>query len=317
MASLASLGCNAIFGVDGLSFEPNGSAGSVTTTIGTGGTATGGGQGGNGTVGGNGGIGGAGGTTPPLVDRGLVVRYYIDEADQGQAPMALLDAAPNPVDLPITYTNELQFVQTSAGRALEWTTTQSTAVATNIVAGTKVVSALDGSTVATVEVVLHVSTPILDYARFLNLAIPGTLSARLALKIESATTRPAFDFNDAPGGNPDSHAVWEAPLGPAARAVTHVLCDTTQANAAGKLRFFLNGVEAPPASMPVHTIEALAMSSALDLSGANMSLALGNNAQADRPMAGRLHYAAVYNVTLLASEIANNASVLLANDDRP
>ena len=52
-----------------------------------------GGTGAAGATGGAGGTAGAGGEPSGLVDGGLIVRYFIDEAASGQTPLHLVDAA--------------------------------------------------------------------------------------------------------------------------------------------------------------------------------------------------------------------------------
>ena len=46
----------------------------------------------------------------PLVDEGLLVRYFIDEADSGQVPTQLVDSAPSPLPLDLHYTTVMNFV---------------------------------------------------------------------------------------------------------------------------------------------------------------------------------------------------------------
>ncbi len=89
-----------------------GGSGGRDATSGGGGSGVGG-VGGSG-VGGSGvGGSGVGGNDPPifydgtLVDVGLLARYFIDEAGQGQGPSQLIDAAADPLNLTLSYVNAM------------------------------------------------------------------------------------------------------------------------------------------------------------------------------------------------------------------
>jgi len=92
-----------------------------------------------------------------LVDRGLIVRYFVDEAASGQGPSQLLDAAPSPLNLGITYSTALSFAEVASNRALNWTSGDAAGDARVSLGSTKINSALQGSTSGTIEVVVNVT----------------------------------------------------------------------------------------------------------------------------------------------------------------
>lgn len=239
-----------------------------------------------------------------LMGRGLLVRYFIDEAASGQRVDSLADAAPDPLELPISYAGgQPEFVESGGNRGLEWATESGEGMAISPVAGTKIESTLDGAATATIEVVVDpdaVGEP--GYTtRFVH--IGGSFATgRLVL---GATTTQGFvlRLNDA------TVTEWATPIGALGRSVVHLVVDASQAALEDRARLFIDGVEqaATVSSGP-------GAGETITLPGGE-SLVLGNEPNSFRSMDGTLFYAAIYDVALDETEITTNAALLLASDD--
>jgi len=193
-------GCLAILGV-GDEYTLGGGAAGAGAQAGSGGDTGGGGTGAAGATGGSGatgggtgamgatgggGQGGSGGNAPTLVDRGLLVRYYIDEAASGQTPQQLIDAAPSPLNLTINYTPSLTFTEVASNRGLHWALLGSSANARTTLDGTKILSGLNGHTTGTIEAVVDV-TAVGDGTR----ELPWLTIVLATLLVVPALARPA------------------------------------------------------------------------------------------------------------------------------
>jgi hypothetical protein len=312
-------GCNAIFGVDDLDFTPGapgggGGAGAVADGGGgSGGRAGAGGGGGAVGGGGAGGEGGAGGTGTALTDRGLVARYYLDEAASGMAPTELVDAAQEPLALPIVWSAGLQYTEASTGRGLTWQPGANNPGRAQAPLGPEKSVLLGGSTQATLEAVVTITGPVADIPRIMQLSPPQATSGALSLRVAD-TSNPGADFMDTTGGASDLSAEWESPL-LGSRAVLHVVIDTTAATPGERIKLYRDGLLAPAvvfSSLPIVPPE---QNTALDVAGCD--LVLGNRGTGDRPLDGTLHYFALYAVALTPAEVTANHALLSANDDTP
>lgn len=312
-AAVALVGCNAVWGIDELSFgsgtggmanaSSNGSGGG-SSTGGTAGAATGGSS-----------AGGSGGNAPSvLVDTGLVARYFIDEAASAQGPTEVLDAAPQPVALPIVYTAELSFSEVAGNRGLAFSMASAARVSRSI-DGTKLYALLHGKTTATIETVLDYPMPQASTARIVQFGPTAAGGGRLALRFEQQGGRVTLNLNDTSATITDS-AIFEPDLAGAGRIVIHAVLDTTQQLPADRIRLYVDAMPAPPAANPPNPLDPPTLGETIDL-GTGSFVTLGNRELADRPFVGVLYYVAVYAVPLTPAEIANNAAVLRADDDAP
>jgi hypothetical protein len=310
------MGCNAISGVGDYEF---GSPSTTSTAGGTGGTSTGtagsggapGGSGGTTSTGGTGGTGGAGaeggagGSAPTLVDRGLVVRYFIDEAGSGQGPSELFDAAPNPLDLALTYSADLAFTSVSSGRGLRWTANNSSGDARATITGTKFHTMLHGSTTATIEAVVDVTSVGGAYNHFTTVG-PGGNAGDLSLFTASNTTvRLAWDSATDIG-------TWTVPMTTAGRIVLQAVLDTSLATATDRTRLYVDGVAAPRASGTPP-----AQGSTVDLTPST-TFVIGNGVGSTTlSIGGTIFYIAYYAEALSLDDLSTNAELLAASDDTP
>lgn len=271
---------------------------------------------------GPGGSGGAGGSqsssttggAPPLhpgalVDEGLVVRYYLDEAASGTAPTHAVDAAPDPLDLLITYLDDttseqhVQYAEDAEGhRGLRFDAASHDGRASILIDATKLSSMLQGGTSVTFELVADIDDVDSSGSRLIHFGFDSdhTLSFET-----SRVTRLTLSIND-DGGN--SALLDHSAYG---RAVYHGVVDTTLADAAERAIFYVNG-----SRVQAVTAEGVDPNEALNLQTMR-HFVIGNREIGDRSIAGMIYYAAVYNVAFSPAEVLQNAQLLIVDDDTP
>lgn len=236
---------------------------------------------------------------PCLDDTGLVVRYFLDEADTGSAPPVALDATPNPLDLTLDYgpSGQMAYVEEAGQRGLAWPAVQTVGSASAPIDGTKVASAFQ--TELTLEIVVDVTsvTGLLSRVFWIGagqqpgrVAIAGNTTNQLQF-IEADAVRSTFPFTF--GGRRVLHAVYDSDAADPDKIVVYVdgavvTPTTTNPPGAGKLV----GV------------------------GTGASLYLGNRGGSDgRSFSGTLFYAALYDVAFTAARASAHATSLGASDD--
>jgi hypothetical protein len=251
------------------------------------------------------GSGGASG----LVDRGLLVRYYLDEADSGQAPTEALDAAPDPLPLPLTYTPGMSYASVDGHRGLSWNAIElsgraSAPTATNKLAG------LDGLEAATIESVVELSAVSSFNSRISHIGT-GSDSGIFTL----STGDPGIlNFFWRPGTAQDPPILAETyPVAfpTRGRVVLHLVLDVAAADAASRARLFVDAAEVSPmATTPPQAGQSIVLAP-------SDYFVLGNREEGMRSFVGVLYYSAMYTTALTDLEVQNNAAVLAANDDTP
>lgn len=305
-----------LFGVDDLHFESTGSAASgAGAEAGSAGPGVGGsGIGGSpsmGTGASTGGTAGAGAADPALVDSGLVARYYMDEAATGQAPLALVDMAPMPLSVPISYTGTLLgYVEVAGQRGLSWTT-QSTSRASIPIDAAKIHTLLHGTQTVTVEAVIDSPMLLPNSPRLVWIGpAGGTSDGQLSVLLQAGVGMPSVNFND-PNVNQDTASSTDTLAG-VGRVVLHVVVDTSQPLATDRARLYRDGLAMPLATGTVPPTQ----NATLDLGFGN-ELAIGNRGAGDRAFVGVVYYLAMYSIALSPADVANNAAILLGDDDTP
>jgi Concanavalin A-like lectin/glucanases superfamily len=315
--ALAASGCNGIFGIGDLSYDggvgggaTGGASSSSASDGGAGGAIAVGGAGG---LGGFGGAGGAGGALPMLSDRGLVARYWIDEAATGMPGFfdKLLDSATDPFDLPIFAAFALAWVEATTGRGLQWQAAGSFGMANESI-GTSKLAALEGSTTVTVEAVLTLDGLPPYYARILQISPPENVAARLGLRITTGGLL-SMDINDN-GGGVDHSGLWNPPLPVNDRIVLHAVMDTSGSAGQDRLRAYVDGVALTSISNFPEPVVPPAMEEALNF-GPSPYFAIGNRAQGDRGFVGTIHYLALYDSAFTPARVGAAASALAVSDD--
>jgi hypothetical protein len=276
-----------------------GGSGGAGTTAGAGGTSAGGTSTGGASTGGTGGGLGQG----PLVDRGLLTRYFIDEADAGQAPLALQDAAPNPLPLPMIYVPELTFATDGVNRGLECTAAGLSGRASIAVDGTKLVT-LHGSKTGTIEVVIDIDDVTGFNSRISHIGYESE-SGRFSLTTSSLSRlRLWLKGYDLAGD-------WPVPLDTLGRVVVHAVLDTSLPDPEDRTRLFVN-------ASPVARIGGTPpdLDEVIDLATGRHHV-LANREIGERSFQGRLYYAAMYTTALTEDEVLENTAILINDDDAP
>lgn len=242
-----------------------------------------------------------------LVSRGLLTRYFIDEATDGNGPTALEDLAPGPLPLAITYDGAGEFIDDAGHRGLRWNAITDNGKAAALLAEDgKVWQALDGSTLGTIEIVVDVDQ-FLDGSRLSHIGETED-SGVFTLRIDDPEGL-TFAWNNNSGGR----VAWNVDLVAAGRTVLHVVFDSGRTSAAERVRLYVNGVERPSASgVAPGRDEAIEL-----VAGSANVYSLGNREAGERGVAGTFYYASMYGAALDAAEVVHNYDILLDNDDGP
>jgi hypothetical protein len=250
-------------------------------------------------------------TSPTLVDRGLVVRYYVDEAASGTDPDQLLDAAPNPLNLDLAYDNA-EYVEVDANRGLRWPAEEEDGSATVKIDGTKIHSELDGATAATIEVVLAVAAVSSQGSRLTHIGDDGNLAGHFTLRsrgVDSVELQ-LQRADDSGGGTPVGR--WDVDFSGEGRLVLHLVLDTERPEQAERLRLYVNGRE----TAPHDDVEPPELGRAIELPS-DRYFTVGNRHSGSRSFEGTLFYAALYASALDPDEVAQNFELLIERDDQP
>ncbi len=278
---------------------------------------------GPGGAGGGGGQGGAAGTTSTggsgqggeplfhpgvLVDDGLVARYYLDEAAEGQSPTEALDAAPDPLPLAITYVNLgveefMTYLEDEDGnRGLAFAAIGHDDRASVAIDGTKISASLHGGKTVTYEVVADIQGVSLSTSRLSHIGLDTghTLSFET-----SSLTRLRFALNE--------HGTGAVPvnLPSLGRAVFHAVLDTAQTEPADRVRTYVNGGKQPIVTGTPPTLDEI-----IDL-GIGRHYVIGNREIGERTIKGAIYYSAIYSIPLTDEQILQNVALLLVDDDTP
>lgn len=240
----------------------------------------------------------------PLVDTGLLARWYVDEADTGKLVTSVLDSHPPTVDLVLLYeSGSPTYAEIDGNRGLSWPQVGLDGRAIVPIAGTKLLDDLGGAQQATFELVLGVKAVSGSTSRFLHFGT-GNGSGDFVI----GTDR--MDLIELRWNDAATVRNFDAAL-TSDRQVLHVVVDTTQAAPEDRFRAYLDGSELVSQDMA-----APVQGEGLPLQPSS-SLVLGNRADGQRSFRGTLHYAAIYLAAFDASDIKANAEALLISDDAP
>jgi hypothetical protein len=242
-----------------------------------------------------------------LDDEGVIVRYYLDEANDGNAPTHALDDIIPRLDLPHDWQETVSYaVDASGNRGLRWSRAEEDGGPRITVEGTKVRDRLEGKTTATIEFVANVrGVAEAGGSRFVAIC-HGDADVRLGLLSEDPH-QVWFRWR-----NGKNAAFWDVDLFNLGRAVFHVVLDTT-GDEDDRVRLYINGMKLPvikgggdwpTAGQPI------------DFHNSS-ELVLGNRPPGERSFEGVLYYAALYDVAFAENRIAHHVAVLSKSDDRP
>jgi hypothetical protein len=265
--------------------------------MGTGGMAAGGASAGGG------GLGGAWPQPLALVSEGLLARYHIDEAAMGTVPTELVDSAPNPNNLALSYEGELSYSEVSGHRGLSWSLIEQNSRASIALAGSKF-TGLQAENSATIEMVLELSAVSSSHTRLSHIG-EGSDSGNFTLSAPSITRAQLYT---SPGGR---IGMWQVDFVSLGRVVMHAVLDTAQADPEMRQRLYVNGAPAIRVGG-----DPIAQDAVIDV-GTTTHYVLGNRETGGRSGVGTIYYAAIYTDVLTDAEIVNNAAALLFDDDTP
>ena len=245
----------------------------------------------------------------PLVDTGLVCRYFIDEAASGTSPTAVDDKSSNAYDLDtINYgSGNMSYSEPSANqRGLESTATSGVQRAVHaITASDAVDTALDGSKVCTFEIVIRVDSFISDTRIFgINDRVGST--GKLILRAGSATTW-RFAIND---GSAITSIDWSLTT----RSVLHIVVDTAEATEGDRIKIYQDNV------LDITGQYSIAQNTTFSLSAGSSDLIAFNRENSgsfDASFDGELFYAAIYDGVLSSGDRTTNFNILTSDDDAP
>jgi hypothetical protein len=239
---------------------------------------------------------------PTLVDRGLVVRYFMDEAASGTAPANLIDSAPSPLSVPISY-GQASFIEENGNRGLHWPASQSTGKAETAFGSTKLISQLTPSSTVTIEVVAQITGAGTAGGGESQIAgLRGSNPDFMLTAIGSTDIRFFRPFGTEGGTWTNANNQQ--------RMVLHLVFDSNRTNASDRIVLFRNG---NPLAKSTGTAPNPGQTVGL---GSSDDLMIGNRQGQDRSIAGTIFYVAFYKEALDATEIANNVERLLADDDQ-
>lgn len=234
----------------------------------------------------------------PLKDRGLLARYYMDEASTGQSPSELIDSSPAALHLPITYASSLRFDQ-EGGRGLAFPTLNGDGRAQALIGGTSVGS-LKGTRSGTLEVVVRVTESTPTVSAIVHIGKSGQEGA-LSMWTDSGTIKL---------GHQDSYAAeWSVPT-LNERTTLHLVVDSTEASASARSHLYVNGTE-------VAANQSAVIGDSIIFLPGSPSLVIGNDVNGALGLVGKIYYVAIYAVPLGATEVTHNAQILAASDDQP
>ncbi len=249
-----------------------------------------------------------------LVDSGLLVRYYIDEAASGITPSHVLDASGvgSDMDLLINYgagATDLEYTEVGGNRGLDSKDKAGDQRADfNLASGDKVYDGIHGSQTATVEIKIDADSLNTSTSRIF--AINGRTGDAPQLGYTGSSTAVwTTYFNEI--------LIQRFNLG-AALSVFHLVIDTTLATANDRLLIYKDGVIQTPLSTP----GTITQNATFDLTtaGTNAQLIMLNRESSGsyaRSADGILYYAALYDSAFTQANVDTNEAILAVDDDTP
>ena len=244
-----------------------------------------------------------------LDNTGLIVRYYIDEAASGSSPTDVLDGSGvgSAFNLAIDYgSGNLAYTEASGQRGLVSSATTGTQRARKtLVAGDKIITALNTSKTATLEVVLDLTAFSASGGRIFGLNGRGGQNGSFMLRCIGTGVAWQLAVNDIQYDLAD--------FAETGRQVLHIVFDSANGTAANRLLYAVNGGTLTTATATMTLNEALTIDDTLDLILFNRE----NSGSWDRSVIGTIFYAALYSSVFTQGMVNQNYAVLTADDDTP
>lgn len=228
--------------------------------------------------------------------------YLFNEASSGTTPTLIDDTSTGtPANATITYGASGAWANIGAGDGLNYAATASAVTAA--LTGTKVQTAISGSLVATVELVVDSTLSASSYDEYFSL---HDNSGNVIVDVTINQVQGGLIFGVANAAGVIKYAV---PL--SGVYVLHVVVDTSQATAANRILVYVNGTPVTPS-----IIFQVPQNTAIDtgVNWANTVQSLGGFLGAQFPN-GLIYYAALYATALTSGQVATNAAALASNND--
>ena len=251
-----------------------------------------------------------------------IARYWVNEAASGQSPTTIADSEASPVNLSITYVSDTPaYTSIAAGRGLDFPTGNvdtAGAFSGTLSGGNKIFDALDGATQATMEVVVEITTAMLngDIADPINIFgvydFDGSddplgmfwWGNKLVVDYDGPSGYTAEEYNEATSGLSAGVHVF------------HYVLDTPNATQASRQRLYMDGNLLTPSAASTPTQDSTidiptATSHIVSLGGWQDYVDVGGG------FAAAIYYAALYDVALTDTQIDSQATALAASNDPP
>ncbi len=238
----------------------------------------------------------------PLVDTGLVVRYFMDEAASGTEPQSLIDSsgvAPQ-LNLPIIY-GQASYID-DGNRGLAWGTAGGNGKVEIGLGSAKLDSRLRRAQRLTIEIVVDIDGSGNAGAASELTGMRGGFPDFMLTAVNNGEIRFLKPFGTL-------GSTWPG-VDTGERMVLHMVWNTTLSTGADRIRLYKNGViqgkseDDPPAQGSTVGLVA------------SDDLIIGNSRAQNRSIAGTIYYVAYYDEPLSDGDIVNNAQRLLASDDQ-
>lgn len=244
-------------------------------------------------------------TNSGLFDRGLVARFFLDEARQGQDPASVSDSATN-LQIPIAYAGRDQpsFLTESGHRGLRWVAPGQGGVICRPVQGTPW-TALDGEAQATLEAVIDLEFGVTSGSRIVHVGYEEIWTIGLGYMHE--TFGLVLRINEHQNLR---EASWPVNLATQGRVVVTAVYDGSAAGESDRTRLYIDGER-----LGTDRVPPIPQNERIDLVQNQSSLCIGNRAIGERSPDGAIFYAALYRRALSDGEIRTHAQRLRATDD--
>ena len=245
-----------------------------------------------------------------MIDDGLIVRYWMDEATSGTGPTTLTDAGLGTnLDLTITYASAMVWTNESTGSGLlSENTTGDQRARKDVDLLDKYIALIHGGKVGTMEMVVKITDVSGSGGRIAHCEAKDGSDGSYSARGTSVDSLEVF-IRTATDGTVN-RATWD-PMDDL-RMVVHYVFNTAEATLADRIKIYTNGVEV------VETAGTITADDPIDMDEGGRELILFNRESSGsyaRSFAGVLYYYATYAVALDSQQVTSNYNRLILNDD--
>lgn len=253
----------------------------------------------------------------PLVSRGVLVRYFLDEAASGQAEPTVHDAIAPALDLTMRYdtANDPLWIETATGRGLSFPTIELDGGACSPIVGSKVRTTLASSTTGTIEVVVNLTEGSGNGSRLLHIGAEQNWGFSMGYSSDLGQP-PVIWFGGTYASTPAMNNIyrfWPVDLTTMGRKVLTVVYDASAADDTDRARLYIDGVfmafDATRSQGRLIINDTIAVND-------DQYICIGNRFVGVRTPVGSIAYAAMYSSALSQAEVKANSTRLLQWDDR-